>query len=67
MDTDAHNADGRSRGAHMKTLLRLARVALGLGLLALVVSFLGVLTLNKGVAAASATGTPAAVETPAQR
>jgi len=36
----------------------------GLGLLALVVAFLGVLTLNKGVDAASAR-TPAAIEAPA--
>jgi len=38
----------------------------GLGLLALVVAFLGVLTLNKGVATVSAGGTPAAAEAPAQ-
>ena len=37
----------------------------GLGLLALVVAFLGVLTLNKGVASVSAAGAPAAVEAPA--
>ncbi|MBI5241310.1 MAG: ATP synthase F0 subunit C [Elusimicrobia bacterium] len=38
----------------------------GLGLLALVVAFLGVLTLNKGVdSAAKTAGTPAAVEAPA--
>jgi len=38
----------------------------GLGLLALVVAFLGVLTLNKGVATASAGAAPAAIEAPAQ-
>jgi len=38
----------------------------GLGLLALVVAFLGVLTLNKGVASASASAAPAASEAPAQ-
>ena len=37
----------------------------GLGLLALVVSFLGVLTLNKGVATVSASGTPTVAEAPA--
>ena len=38
----------------------------GLGLLALVVAFLGVLTLNKGVATVSAGATPAAAEAPAR-
>jgi hypothetical protein len=37
----------------------------GLGLLALVVAFLGVLTLNKGVATVSAGAAPAAIEAPA--
>ncbi len=38
----------------------------GLGLLALVVAFLGVLTLNKGVDSAAQAGAPAAVEAQAK-
>jgi F-type H+-transporting ATPase subunit c len=38
----------------------------GLGLLALVVAFLGVLTLNKGVDSAAKAGAPAAMEAPAR-
>ena len=53
MDTDAHNADGRSRGAHMKTLLRLARVALGLGLLALLIAWNGPREVGRALLRAS--------------